>query len=90
MDENNGKDELKVPTININPEDVAMEVRMILTKEGKAYLFYPTDNLPAALALFSKSLDVLVGIVRRTLEEQEQRRVIPVTQAQIPTGLKLA
>ena len=91
MDENkNGKDGklvMKAPTIN--PEDVAMEVRMILTKDGRAFLFFPDDKLPAVMALFSKSLDVLVGVVAQALGEQEQRRVIPVTQAQVPPGLKL-
>jgi hypothetical protein len=91
MDENkNGKDGklvMKAPTIN--PEDVAMEVRMILTKDGRAFLFFPDDELAAVMALFSKSLDVLVGVVAQALGEQEQRRVIPVTQAQVPPGLKL-
>ena len=91
MDENkNGKDGtlvMKAPTIN--PEDVAMEVRMVLTKDGRAFLFFPDDKLAAVMALFSKSLDVLVGVVAQALGEQEQRRVIPVTQAQVPPGLKL-
>jgi hypothetical protein len=93
MNENtNGKGELKAPPpapTSINPEDVAMEIRMILTKDGKAFLYFPDNKLPAVLALFSKSLDTLMGIVARTLGEQEQRRVIPVTQAQVPPGLKL-
>jgi hypothetical protein len=90
MDENkNGKDGTVVMKAPINPEDVAMEVRMVLTKDGRAFLFFPDDKLPAVMALFSKSLDVLVGVVAQALGEQEQRRVIPVTQAQVPPGLKL-
>jgi hypothetical protein len=89
MDENNnGEDgELTAPTFK--PEDVAMEVRMVLTKDGRAFLFFPDNRLAAVMALFSKSFDVLTGVVARALGEQEQRRVIPVTRAQMPPGLKL-
>jgi hypothetical protein len=91
MDENkNGKDDklvMKAPTIN--PEDVAMEVRMILTKDGKAFLFFPDDKLAAVMAFSSKSPDVLVGVVAQALGEQEQRRVIPITRAQVPIGVEL-
>jgi hypothetical protein len=92
MDENkNGKDrKLEIATAPpFNPEDVVLEIRAILTKNGDVYMFFPQDRLAACLALFSKGLDLLTGLVGKALGEQEQRRVIPVTQAQVPPGLKL-
>jgi len=87
---NNGKDgklEVKAPVLN--PEDVTMEVRIALTKDGKVFMFFPQDNLATAMALFSKALDMFTGIVGQALGEQEQRRVIPITRAQVPPGVKL-
>jgi hypothetical protein len=89
MDENkNGKDgELTAPTFG--PEDVSMELRIALTKDGKVFMFFPQDNLATAMALFSKALDMFAGIVGKALGEQGQRRVIPITRAQVPPGVKL-
>jgi hypothetical protein len=89
MDENNNGEDVELTAPTFKPEDVAMEVRMVLTKDVRAFLFFPDDKLPAVMALFSKSLDVLVGVVARALGEQEQRRVIPITRTQVPPGVKL-
>jgi hypothetical protein len=89
MDENNNaKDgELTAPTFK--PEDVAVELRIALTKDGKVFMFFPQDNLATAMALFSKALDMFTGIVGKALGQQEPRRVIPITRAQVPPGVKL-
>jgi hypothetical protein len=89
MDENNNGEDGELTDPTFKPEDVAVEVRIALTKDGKVFMFFPQDNLATAMALFSKALDLFTGIVGKALGEQEQRRVIPITRAQVPPGIKL-
>lgn len=61
--------------IKLNPEDIAQEVKVVLTKEGKIALAGPLDNLPLILKLLGAGIDIASQLVYNALP----KRIIPAT-----------
>jgi len=68
----------------LNPEDIAAEVKVVLTKSGGIALFGPLDNLPLLLQLLSEGVAIAGQLVGQVLP----KRIIPVTGG-LPPGLNL-
>jgi len=65
--------------LQINPEDIAQEVKVVLTKEGKIALAGPLDNLPLILKLLGAGIDIASQLVYNALP----KLIVPATS--IPT-----
>ncbi len=59
----------------INPEDIAQEVSVVLTKENKIALAGPLDNLPLILKLLSAGIDIVSQLVYDALP----KLIVPAT-----------
>lgn len=93
---NNGRQAVvRDAALPYQPEDVLVEVKVVLTRktasDGKsklAFLEYPTDDLPMALSLLAKGVDIAANLVKEALGGQEPPRVIPFS-GPLPPGMKL-
>jgi hypothetical protein len=63
--------------IKIEPEEIAQEVRVVLTKEGKVALAGPLDNLPLIIKLLGQGIDIASQLVYQALEAALSKRIIP-------------
>jgi hypothetical protein len=67
----------------IGPDDVVGMIQVVLTKDGRVLLNYPQGNLPLALQLLAKGVEIAAGIVKEQVGEP--RRVMPVPG--LPPGM---
>lgn len=65
----------------LRPEDIAAQVSVVITKDGKVAIFGPRDNLPLMLQLLSEA----VAIAGQLVEQALPKRIIPVT-GPLPPG----
>lgn len=65
----------------LTPEDIAAEVKVVLTKTGGVAMFGPLDNPPLILQLLSEGVAIAGQLVARAIPQ----RIIPVT-APLPPG----
>jgi hypothetical protein len=71
--------------IKLDPEDIAQEVKVILTKDGRTALFGPLDNLPLVIKLLGQGIDIASQLLYNALP----KRIIPATtMPPLPLPLK--
>lgn len=70
------------PPPQINPEDIAAEVRLVLTKQGGMALFGPIENIPLMLQMLSDGVAITGQLAAKVLPQ----RIIPVNAPLPPPG----